>query len=105
MNYLMFVIIILIPEIILTFMFSVIAKVVYKKIARDFRSIFKGLNERKFLIIGLITNYPHALTFFSALRLGTHLKHTDSDENEFNDFYLIGNLISVLVAIVYITLF
>jgi hypothetical protein len=49
-------------------------------------------------------SFPYALTFFSALKLGTRLKHKDEDdksENAFNDFYLVGNLISVAVAIYY----
>ena len=59
-----------------------------------------------FLMFCLINDYPHALTFFSALKLGTRLKHEEKPEveNKYNDFYLIGNLISVMVAIGYVLL-
>ncbi len=63
--------------------------------------------ERVFLMIALLNNYPHALTFFSALKLATRLRHKDPDnkENAFNDFYLIGNLVSVTVVIGYTFLY
>ncbi len=98
--------IILVSEIILAFMFSVISQVFYKKMGFDFKSIFKGIIERMFLMFCLINDYPHALTFFSALKLGTRLKHEENKEfeNKYNDFYLIGNLISVMVAIGYVLL-
>jgi len=108
MNHLLYFGILLIAEIILAFIFAVIAQVFYKKQGLDFRSIFKGLIERAFLVIALINDYPHALTLFSALKLATRLKHkdvNDATENDFNDFYLIGNLVSVTVAIGYVLLF
>ncbi|MEI6408950.1 MAG: hypothetical protein WCR52_06190 [Bacteroidota bacterium] len=108
MNYLYFFGIALLAEIVLAFIFAVIAQVFYKKQGLDFRSIFKGIIERAFLVIALVHDFPHALTFFSALKLGTRLKHKDLDnasENAFNDFYLIGNLVSVAVAIGYVLLF
>jgi hypothetical protein len=67
--------------------------------------------ERAFLFIALINDYPHALAVFSALKLGTRLKRDDGhekvrpDEMNFNDFYLIGNFISVMVAIGYVLLY
>jgi len=36
----------------------------------DYTSLWKGVLERFFLMISLINNYPHALTLFSALKLG-----------------------------------
>ncbi len=106
MSYFIVAILILIAEIILAFMFSVISQVFYKKMGFDFRSIFKGIIERMFLMFCLFNDYPHALTFFSALKLGTRLKHEEKPEieNKYNDFYLIGNLISVMVAIGYVLL-
>jgi hypothetical protein len=104
MNYVYFYGGVLISEIILAFIFAVITQVFYKKQGLDFRSILKGIIERAFLVISLLNEYPHALTLFSALKLGTRLKHKDLDdasENAFNDFYLIGNLVSVAMAIGY----
>lgn len=106
MNYLIIVSLILVSEIVLAFMFSVISQLFYKKMGFDFKSIFKGIVERMFLMFCLFNDYPHALTFFSALKLGTRLKHEENkaSENKYNDFYLIGNLISVMIAISYVLL-
>ena len=106
MNYLRIVFLLIVSEIVLAFMFSVISQLFYKKMGFDFKSIFKGFIERLFLMFCLFHNYPHALTFFSALKLGTRLKHEEhkESENKYNDFYLVGNLISVMVAIGYVLL-
>ena len=96
-----------ISEVFVAFCFALTAQVFYRKIGLDFKSIIKGMIERLFLLIALANNYPHALTFFSALKLATRLKHTEpaNGENKFNDYYLIGNLVSVAVAIGYVYLF
>lgn len=106
MNYLILLGIIMVSEIVLAFMFSVISQLLYKKMGFDFKSIFKGIIERMFLMVCLYHDYPHALTLFSALKLGTRLKHEEDkeSENKYNDFYLIGNLVSVMVAIGYVML-
>jgi hypothetical protein len=102
--------IIVISEIVLAFLFSTIAQILYKKIGLDFTSIFKGVIERLFLMFSLYKDYPHALTFFSAIKLASRLKHEEKEskdkeaENRYNDFYLTGNLISVSVAIAYVLL-
>lgn len=97
-----------VSEALLALIFSIIAQVYYKKATGfDFKSIFKGIVERIFLSVSLINDLPHALTFFSALKLATRLKHTEAKEehNSFNDYYLLGNLASVLVAIGYAHLY
>ncbi len=94
-----------VSEIVLAFLFSAIAQIFYKKIGLDFKSIVKGLFERAFLVLALYFDYPHALTFFSAIKLATRIKHserTGEEENKFNDFYLFGNFLSVMVAIAYV---
>jgi len=88
----------------LAFAFSAIAQIYYSKISGfEWKSIFKGTFERIFITVSLIHNLPHALTFFSALKLATRLKHEEpkDNENQFNDYYLMGNLASVIVAIAY----
>ena len=97
------VILFVITETILAFVFSVIAQIYYKKLGIDFKSIFKGLLERIFLSIAFIHDLPSALTFFSALKLATRLKHQEEkdEHNKFNDYYLLGNLASVTMAIFY----
>ncbi|QHS63187.1 hypothetical protein [Chitinophaga agri] len=115
------IILLIASEIILAFAFAAISQIYYKEVKGiDWKSIFKGFFERMFLAICLINNLPHALTLFSALKLATRLKHdetkkveqasvgteekqmtlTDAD-NKYNDYYLLGNLTSVLVAISY----
>jgi hypothetical protein len=75
----------------------------------DHKSLLKGIVERFFLMVSLINNFPHALTLFGTLKLATRLKRESDNEkiNEstFNDFYLIGNFISVIMAIFYAFLY
>jgi hypothetical protein len=95
----------LIAEVLVAFVFAAIAQVFYKKLGLDFRSILKGVLERCFLVLALYYDYAQALTFFSAVKLATRLKHTEASteqENNFNDFYLIGNFASVMLAIGYV---
>lgn len=78
----------------------------------DLKSVLKGLIERGFLTYSLYAGFPHALTLFGALKLGTRLKRvekTDTKEEQklqstYNDYYLIGNFISVSLSIFYFTL-
>ena len=101
--FLLIAVIILICEIIVGFLFSIIAQVFYQKTKIDFKSLLKGFIERMFLMVFLFNDLAPALTFFSALKLATRLKHEESigDANKFNDYYLVGNLVSVSVALFY----
>jgi hypothetical protein len=57
-----------------------------------------------FLVISMLNGYPQALTFFSAVKLATRLKHKEAqqeNEDRFNDYYLIGNMVSVMIAMGY----
>lgn len=92
----------IVAEFIAAALYAMVAQIFLGKAGFDFRSILKGIIERFFLAVCLHLNYPHALTLFSALKLATRLKHdepTGAQENKFNDYYLVGNLISVLLAI------
>jgi len=97
-------ILIIISELVLAFLFSLIAQQYYKKSEIDMRSISKGFIERLFLTIFMFNGIPHALTFFSALKLATRLKHDDKigETEKFNSYYLIGNLVSVTVSLFYV---
>ncbi|QDW24996.1 hypothetical protein FFJ24_009315 [Pedobacter sp. KBS0701] len=68
------------------------------------KSISKGSIERLFLTIFMFNGIPHALTFFSALKLATRLKHDDKtgETEKFNSYYLIGNMVSVTVSLFYV---
>lgn len=65
-------------------------------------SIFKGVMERFIIAVFLISNFAPILIVFGTLKLGTRLsEHKDIK----NDYFLIGNLSSILIAIVYFYIF
>jgi len=98
-----FIAVFIITELVFAFLFAGAAQIFYKKTGLNFKSILKGIIERIFLTICLVNSILTALTFFSALKLATRLKHEEpvESENKFNDYYLVGNLISLLLAIFY----
>lgn len=108
MKYITFVTVLVVVEIVLAFVFTFISAFFYKKTnGFDKQSIFKGVLERFFLFFTLYNDFPHALTFFSAVKLATRLKHEEvnaEDANKFNNFYLVGNLLSVIFSVLYILL-
>jgi hypothetical protein len=69
-----------------------------KKGTISLRSLLKGWVERAFLVFALVSGYPQALTLFAALKIATRIK---DDQPISNDFYLLGNLVSVSLAILY----
>lgn len=75
----------------------------------DYRALLKGVLERIFLMVSLLNNYPHALTLFGTLKLATRLKRDNekdkTKESVYNDFYLFGNLISIIISIMYVFLY
>lgn len=93
-------------ECILALLFALIAQQFYGRSGViDIKSILKGFFERLFLTLFLFNGVQSALTFFSALKLATRLKHTETNTDEsskYNDYYLLGNLISVAVAFLYV---
>lgn len=59
---------------------------------------FKGILERLVVFVGLTSGYSTVLVMFGALKLGTRL-HDEGDKNVSNNYFLIGNFLSVLIAI------
>lgn len=93
-------------ELWLIFIFRLLARFFHQEMEISLRAFVKGLVERGFLTFALVLEYSQALTLFGALKLGTRLKHQEQlDNTGFNDFYLIGNLISVASAMAYTWLF
>lgn len=102
-----------IPFYILIFIFQeLFALVVFHFIRRYFQqqnsaitthswlySILKGVLERLFIFVGLLNDMPMVVGFFGALKLGTRL---DADKNNrvTNDYFLMGNIVSMLIVIV-----
>jgi len=60
-------------------------------------AIFKGALERLILFLGLLNNYTTVLVVFGALKIGTRL-HEDNKCSVTNDYFLIGNLLTILIA-------
>jgi hypothetical protein len=62
------------------------------------KSLPKGLLERLMLLSGFILTIPTIIVFFGAIKLGTRLK-TDEKERISNDYFLIGNAVSAIIAL------
>ena len=107
MTYVEFFVVIVICEVVLNTLFALLARVYYKWQGFDMASIFKGWVERLFLCVALLSNYPHALALFGALKVATRLKHEEEPGKAaaFNNYYLIGNFISVMAAMGYVYIY
>ncbi len=68
----------------------------------SFSGAVRGTFERLFLLFAMVNDIFHALTLFGALKIATHIK---DDDKVSNDYFLIGNLISVSAAIGYYLVF
>lgn len=65
----------------------------------DFESILKGMLERLVLFTAFINGYPQMLIAFAAMKLGTRL-HEETSSKISNSYFLVGNLLSILLAMV-----
>ncbi|WP_103664748.1 hypothetical protein [Gracilimonas amylolytica] len=65
------------------------------------REVFKGVLERLFLVTGLLTGFPHVIIAFGALKIGTRFQKNNKVSN---DYFLIGNFISLLAAILFVVI-
>jgi uncharacterized membrane protein len=106
MNIIVITIAMIVCECILALLFTLIAQQYYHRSGIiDLKSILKGIFERLFLTLFLFNGIHHALTFFSALKLATRLKHSETNAEEsgkYNDYYLLGNLTSVAISFLYV---
>jgi hypothetical protein len=66
-------------------------------------TVLKGVIERSVITVFLVFNYPHILIAFAALKLGTRFQ--DEDTKISNDYFLIGNLISLGISVLYVWLY
>lgn len=108
MKVLIFILIFLLGELLAFFIFKAIRKRFERETQNDestrrldtSNAILKGWLERFFIFLCLINELPHALTVLGALKLGTRL---DADKHHpvSNDYFLIGNITSILVGICY----
>lgn len=107
MGLLYFLILFISFEILLGIFYYIITpKSIQKGVLIDYKSLFKGIVERIFLMVSLINDYSHALTLFGTLKLATRLKSDNYEdkvkESTYNNFYLLGNFVSIIVAIFYV---
>ena len=63
-------------------------------------AVTKGVLERLTVLTGLLNQFPHILIAFGALKIGTRLRE-DQNSHISNTYFLVGNLISVLLAMIY----
>lgn len=61
----------------------------------------KGILERLVVTFGLFISLPGILTVFAALKLANRLNHEDDDSDRTKNYFLIGNLLTVLFCLVY----
>jgi hypothetical protein len=91
-------------EAIAPFIFFYIQKLLLKepekKIKLQKLSIAKGILERIVLLAGLCMGFVHILTLFGALKIGTRLNN-HKNEVVSNDYFLLGNFVSVLLVFIY----
>ena len=66
-------------------------------------SVVKGILERAVLFTGLLHGFPQILIAFGALKLGTRL-YEEKESEISNSYFLVGNLISILLAMLYATI-
>ncbi len=98
---LIFLAIFFIGEIVSTLVFVLLSKGFKSGIRNSIsvKSIVKGMIERSFVFISLINQFPQALIVFGALKIATRLK--DNESQITNDYFLVGNLISLTLCITY----
>ncbi|UII19066.1 hypothetical protein [Fulvivirga ligni] len=103
MNGVLLVILIIIGcEALATFIFWLLARInkkghVNNKI--NIGSVVKGMLERAFVTFSMVNGITQSLTLFAALKIATRIK--DEENKISNDYYLLGNLLSITLAIIY----
>ena len=102
MKYLYAIAILAAGELISLFLFAFISKWLAPTESNSFgrASIIKGILERVLLSTGLLFGFPQVLIAFGALKLGTRLV-TEQQSKISNDYFLVGNMVSILLALVY----
>lgn len=101
-NYILFVLAFIAEELLALLIFSYVRTYFDKKHSdkkASKLSILKGALERFIILISLYHNLPNVLTVFGALKIGTRLKE-DQGNRISNDYFLVGNMISLLMVLV-----
>lgn len=98
MNWIWFILAYIIMECVINGVFHIVSKRLKSEENRGI-SVFKGVLERAFLIIGLMAGYPQVIIAFGALKIGTRFQKNSKISN---DYFLIGNFISLLTALLFV---
>lgn len=98
---LIFIGILIAGEVLIHFLFFLVSKFIGKgnKDKIDRTSVLKGILERMFVVVSFFYAFTSALTLLGALKIATRIK--DTEDKVSNDFFVIGNLISILFGIAY----
>ncbi len=107
-NYLVFILICLAGEVVFHLVFWTVGRIFafeYKKGA-IFREAFKGLLERLVLTAGIAHGIITVVIAFAGLKVATKLSLSGTEVarekiERHNDYFLVGNLLSILFALVY----
>lgn len=101
MTWLKILVVIAVGEVAIHILFFTLSKIFGKdkKDKINGISIFKGVLERIFIVASFHFNMTSALTLLGALKIATRIK--DTEDKVSNDFFLVGNLVSVLFGIGY----
>ena len=102
MKYLTAIIIFVIGELVSLLIFAILKRAMKLSKTSPARkaSVVKGILERAVLYIGLLFGFPQILIAFGALKIGTRL-HEDKQSKISNNYFLVGNLLSILLAMLY----
>lgn len=100
MSFIWILLMYLLMELVINLLFHLVSKRLDSHENRSI-SIFKGILERLFLIIGLFAGYPQVIIAFGAIKIGTRFQKNSKVSN---DYFIIGNFISLLAAILFIHL-
>lgn len=102
MKYLYFTIVFLLGELLGLIVFGLLKKFLGpdKDSSAQKGAVVKGILERLTLFIGLLHGFPQIIIAFGALKLGTRL-HEEKGSEISNTYFLTGNLISILMAMIY----
>ena len=102
MKYLTAIIIFIIGELVSLLIFAILKRAMKLSKTSPARkaSVVKGILERAVLYIGLLYGFPQILIAFGALKIGTRL-HEDKQSKISNNYFLVGNLLSILLAMLY----
>ena len=102
MKYLWMAIVLVIGELVAGITFHFLKKHLAPQQSGGFNreSLLKGILERTTLLVGLLAGFPHVLTAYGALKISTRL--TEEQKNHIsNTYFLVGNLFSILFAMIY----